>query len=139
LYQPYQTRQDFRGRLLLTIEGDEQLGIAPLHHMLQQFQGWLDAGCLTIRYEDLIGSSGGGQQDHQIEVVRSIFDFLKIPLKSERLENLCRELFSEVSPTFRTGQTGQWVNYFDPEIMTSFKRTVGQLVIRYGYESDLDW
>jgi hypothetical protein len=43
------------------------------------------------------------------------------------------------SPTFRSGRVGGWKEQFSPENKRLFKDVAGELLIRLGYESNLDW
>jgi len=43
------------------------------------------------------------------------------------------------SPTFRTGKSGGWRKAFTEEHKRLFKEVAGDLLIRLGYETNLDW
>jgi hypothetical protein len=47
----------------------------------------------------------------------------------------------QVDPTshYRSGVHGDWINHFSVEHLQLFKERYGDLVLQYGYESDLDW
>jgi len=48
-------------------------------------------------------------------------------------------LFSSASPTFRIGQIGGWRNHFDADLREMFKEAAGDVLIKYGYETDNRW
>ena len=43
------------------------------------------------------------------------------------------------SHTFRKGESGQWRKIFNEEHTEVFKKVAGDLLIRLGYERNLDW
>ena len=43
------------------------------------------------------------------------------------------------SATFRSGKTGEWKKYFKDEHKKIFKDIAEDLLIRLGYERDLNW
>jgi hypothetical protein len=40
---------------------------------------------------------------------------------------------------FRKGVTGDWKNYFTPELEETYKRRIGDFLIEFGYEQDRSW
>ena len=131
LHFAYSTRPDERSRIELAILGDaEARPPAPsLEGLLAGFSGWLESGALVVRFEELIGSRGGGDAFVQGKAIRAIYDHLGVqppPRLSERL-------FSSSSPTFRKGQIGQWRDSFDPELEALFEREAGRWMDVYGY------
>jgi hypothetical protein len=110
-----------------------------LRERLIRFSGWLDGDCLVIRFEDLIGARGGGDDVKQMETLRQIFDYIEIQVDDAWLQDLRSQLFSETSPTFRKGAIGAWKAQFTPEVKSMFKAAVGDILIRYGYEADDNW
>ena len=101
---------------------------------------WLDEpNCLTIRFEDLIGSSGGGSDKKQIETVDSIVKHIGIELSQEEIRQIAAKTFFTGSRTFRKGQIGDWRNHFTEEHKQLFKEVYGDTLIKLGYEKDYDW
>jgi len=101
---------------------------------------WLDEpSCLTIRFEDLIGSAGGGSDKKQIQTVASIVKYLGINLSDKVIEEIAAKTFYPGARTFRKGQIGDWRNYFTEEHKQAFKEVKGDILIRLGYEKDCDW
>ena len=101
---------------------------------------WLDEpNCMTIRFEDLIGSSGGGSDKKQIETVDSIVKHIGIELSQEEIQQIAAKSFFAGSRTFRKGQIGDWRNHFTEEHKQIFKEVHGDTLIRLGYEKDYDW
>src|SRR5215203_5415770 len=96
-----------------------------------------------VRYEDLLAEPVG-------EVMR-LLEFLGAD-SDEEVARRCVEAASfeqlsggrtqgeEASSSFyRKGIAGDWRNYFSEEDRRVFKEEAGELLIRLGYEEDLDW
>ena len=131
LHFAYGERPDERSRIELAILGDaEARPPAPsLESLLAGFAGWLESGALVVRFEDLIGARGGGDDDDQARTLREIYDYLGVELAP----GVGKRLFSSASPTFRKGQIGGWRQSFDPELEALFEREAGRWMEVYGY------
>jgi hypothetical protein len=128
-----------RERLLMRLKGRPEHNMGPLATMLDGHKGWLAEDVLSIRFEDLIGARGGGDNARQREVIARIWNVLGLPPDPMAIERIAERAFSSVSPTFRKGSTGQWRDVFDDEIRDAFKKYAGWTVIDYGYETDDSW
>lgn len=133
LHTLFEGLPDLRARLRLSIAGDPEHGVVSIGDRLDYFAGWLDAA-LVVRFEDLVGPDGGGDQDRQVEVLRSLYGFLDVDLDERTLARILDRLFSPKSPTFRSGAIGGWRRSFDPEISALFDATVGERIRPYGYD-----
>lgn len=106
----------------------------------KSYAGWLDdPNTLIVRFEDLIGSAGGGNQDRQLKAIRDIANHLGIVMSDEKIHEMLCRIFSTKTPTFRSGKIGGWKKSFKPEHVKVFKDIGGEMIIRYGYEKDLNW
>jgi sulfotransferase 6B1 len=94
----------------------------------------------TIRFEDLVGSKGGGSDEVQDTILREMFKHASIVLSPEKFENLKKKLFGD-STTFREGSIDGWKKHFTPAMKDAFKKVPGanQLLIDLGYEKDDNW
>jgi hypothetical protein len=131
LHPAYNERPDVRARIELAILGDsEARPPAPsLESVLAGFAGWLESGALVVRYEDLIGVRGGGDDGAQARTIAAIYEHLGLEIPSR----LPERLFSSASPTFRKGAIGQWREHFDPGLAELFQRAAGRWPEAYGY------
>jgi len=112
------------------------LGITEFYKL---FLPWTSArNVYTVRFENLVGSKGGGSDELQIQEIRNIARHLKIPLTDKKLNSVTTNLFGGTG-TFVKGQIGSWKKSFTPEHKAAFKRVAGQLLIDLGYEKDLNW
>ncbi len=104
------------------------------------FAPWLDEpNCLAVRFEDMIGSAGGGSDDKQLEEVHNIINYLGINIPDEQIIRVAKRIFFKSSTTFRQGQIGDWQNHFKDEHKSAFKEVAGEALIRLGYENGYDW
>lgn len=94
-------------------------------------------GYHVIRFEDLVGSQGGGSRKNQILSIIKIARALGIELNSHQLLYITRHLFGNTN-TFRKGVIGDWKNYFDSH-KEHCKEVLGDLLIDLGYEKDYNW
>src|SRR5262249_2860627 len=119
-------------RIELAILGDaEAQPPAPsLESLLAGFSGWLDSGALVVRFEDLIGDRGGADPAAQARTLDEIYAHLGL---EQPRGGAAERLFSAASPTFRSGQVGEWRGAFDPELESLFERTAGGWMEMYGY------
>jgi hypothetical protein len=92
---------------------------------------------LIVRYEDLVGSHGGGNDSLQIATVKAIAKHFLIELSEGRAQEIATSLYGR--STFREGKIGSWKHEFTPEQKELFKIYGGQLLIDLGYEKDLNW
>jgi hypothetical protein len=129
---------DDDARLLASIENME--GQVTIGEVLKRFQPWLeDKSVFVCRFEHLIGPRGRGDSQQQLAVLRSIADYLEIPVANSRLQYIADRTYSSRSSTFRQGKKGGWSDYFTPKHVEAFKAVAGEELISYGYESSYDW
>jgi hypothetical protein len=144
-----------RGRALH--EGREQAGAFTEEWLRQAARHWrllvgsavedgpalLGSDYTEVRYEDLL--------DRPHQEVGRLLGFLGVD-KEETLVDNCVSAasFEKLSrgrergvedPTsfYRKGIAGDWKNHFTEEDRRVFKEEAGELLIRLGYEKDLDW
>jgi hypothetical protein len=101
------------------------------------YLGWLDCPeVLSLHFEDLIN-------DRPVALSRIMHHLLtRNPLKASRqqvLDALESSINPKRSPTFRSGKTGEWAKHFTEAHKKLFKDVAGDLLIRLGYEKDLNW
>ena len=129
----FAARSDLKEKVRLAITGDPEHSMPSIAERLDYFGGWLNSGFLVVRFEELIGRSGGGTAATQRDVVGSIFGYLGLPEDPVTIGTVSARLFSSASPTFRKGSIGGWRSVFDDELVALFRETVGDRADRYGY------
>lgn len=110
-----------------------------------------DTAVLTCRYENLVGSLGGGNDETQLEELKNISRFLNTPYSEEDLKAIAsllygneinpfgREGFQNFTSTFQRGKIGSWKESFQEIHKEAFKTRLGEALIELGYEQDLNW
>lgn len=98
---------------------------------------------IVSRYEDLVGSMGGGSDKIQKQLIRKLCSELNIPMPENKLNSIASILWgNEEGPfktQFRVGKIGKWKDIFKPKHKKAFKKYFGELLIELGYESDNNW
>ncbi|MBC2714657.1 MAG: sulfotransferase domain-containing protein [Desulfobacteraceae bacterium] len=97
---------------------------------------------LTIRYEDL--------RADQFSCFKQIFNHCGFATTDRKLKKIIKAHSFEKKTGRKPGQedlmshhrkgiVGDWENYFDERLKIKFKEQFGQILIKTGYEKDLDW
>ena len=133
LHGLFAAKSTLREQMELAIRGDREHGLRSIGERLVDFGGWLEASDLVVRFEDLIGSRGGGDSTAQADTLQRLYRSVGLGVEAGFVELVQRKLFSATSPTFRKGSVGQWGRYFDRELEDLFDATVGEDPTRYGY------
>jgi len=135
----YQSLPNFDSRLNVSILGRSDAGVEfpDVTARFVPYLGWLDqSSVLQIHFEDVIN-------DRAATLNHIIDHFLaQVPLQAPRqliLESLESSINPSHSPTFRSGKTGEWKNYFTQEHKKIFKDVAGDLLVKLGYEKNNDW
>ncbi|MDH3943175.1 MAG: sulfotransferase domain-containing protein [Anaerolineae bacterium] len=127
-------------RIAAAIQGVDRPGlhlrsIASRYHV---YSGWLEQPqVLSIRFEQLI-------QQQEI-ALNAILDFLAgrgftpIAPRSQVVVALASAVSPQRSGTFRKGRPGNWREHFTSENKRLMKDVTGDLLVRLGYEKDMDW
>ncbi len=93
----------------------------------------------VCRFEDLVGSRGGGSDAAQVAALGRLFAFLELDLDAVEVERIARATFSSTSLTFRKGEIGDWRNHFSPGHRAAFREVTGPLLVELGYEKGDTW
>jgi|GEM_PF-5824063 len=98
---------------------------------------------MIVRYEDLIGSEGGGNNELQYNTIKKIAEFVGLPL-----ENVDLAFHYAWGPenqhgikTFRHGVMGRWKRQFNKKVIRDFKSHSrwNEFLLEFGYEENSDW
>jgi len=107
---------------------------------------WLPAcekgDALLVRYEDLL-------MDEQ-RMFAKIIEHCQIDVKPSELKKIVQENsfenktgrskgIEDIQSHYRKGITGDWRNHFTERIKDEFKQKFGELLIKTGYEKNLNW
>lgn len=103
-----------------------------------EFLPWFDnADCMTVRFEDLVDPARAPGSYRTI--ARHVLPDLDDRLVEELVEGMMRGTDPSRSKTYRSGSSGEWKLLFSKEHVRKFKDCAGDLLVRLGYERDLDW
>ncbi|MBK9925009.1 MAG: sulfotransferase domain-containing protein [Anaerolineales bacterium] len=97
---------------------------------------------LMLKYDDILGN--------EFAFFENLIDYCEINVEKGRLHEIVRyNIFEaatgrkpgqeDVNAHLRKGIAGDWKNYFSDKIKTEFKKNYGELLIRTGYETSLNW
>ncbi|MFM8319505.1 MAG: sulfotransferase domain-containing protein [Chloroflexota bacterium] len=135
-----QELKTMEARLNAAIRGVDEPGseLSPIRAKYEGYLGWRDAPeVLCLRFEDLI-------LDRRAALNR-LLDYLngrgftsRLPRQQE-IAILEQAIAPKKSGTFRKGQPGNWKDHFTPANIAFFKEQTGDLLVRMGYESSMDW
>jgi sulfotransferase 6B1 len=144
LHQRYRALPDMNARMMAYITGSEGDGwgpaTRPVDARLREYLPWADEpGCLVLRFEDLVGSRGGGESGRQLLAIEAVARHVDRPLLAKQVDQIALRIFSTGSATFRRGEIGDWKNHFNDAHKAAFKEGAGELLIRLGYETDDAW
>ncbi|MCX6990409.1 MAG: hypothetical protein NTX49_05035 [Chlamydiae bacterium] len=94
---------------------------------------WMqDPTILVIRFEDLVGSKGGGSDIVQRQTLFALANHIGCPLPWERIDEIASQLFGGTG-TFRSGQIGDYLKSYSPENEALYDELLGQYTEALGY------
>jgi hypothetical protein len=133
LHELFASQPSLQDMVMLVVRGEPDHHVFSMGEKLHRYEGWLDSGALVVRFEDLVGGAGGGDDEVQRRTLAAVFDHLEVEVGPGFVDDVARKVFSPASPTFRRGAIGGWRDVFTPEISEAFDRTAGPYLARYGY------
>lgn len=152
LHDIYTQLPSFDEQLMSSIEGvpigtpfGSNLSQPNIGQDFSRWAGWIqDPNTLAIRFEDLVGERGGGDEEKRLYIVSQILDHLEISLSPAEIES---QFASQVmdpgeSHTFvkgGKGKIGGWKTFFNQAHKETFKQVAGHHLIELGYESNSAW
>ncbi len=114
---------------------DRKKILMPLFERCMSIDTWLnDRDVLNCRFENLIGSSGGGSkviQERELKIIASWVgaDDVNIP-------EIAEKVFGPGRHTFRKGAIQGWREETPDEIQQEVNQVMHDLIIKWGYEID---
>lgn len=132
--------QNFDERLRASILGRPEVDIEfpDICARFEPYLGWLERPeVLSLRYEDFLT---GRQEVLEQVLEHALRRGFPLRVSKERAVRILADAIDpQRSPTFRSGKAGAWREQFSPENKRLFKDVAGELLVRLGYEKDLDW
>lgn len=132
----YRALDDWENRLAFSITGGHVPGVgylASIGERCRLMEGWLAyPQSLTIRFEDLVGSGGGGSRERQIRELERLCAVLEVEARD--LDAAADSIFGD-SSTFRRGHIGAWQESFDDRHRALFDQVCGDMARGWGYDA----
>ena len=140
-YKYYMTLPSDFHRLSLTVKGG-RLGpymLASLRDRYIDYMRWSDSDrALVIRFEDLVGEKGGGNDSDQQTTISRVVSFLGLDISTSRMQKVKADLFGD-SNTFRKGQSNAWETELSDGMIELLSNEITEVLVKLGYETDHDW
>jgi len=127
-------------RIQAAIRGVQEPGseLTPIRQRYEGYLGWLEQPqVLCLRFEELIL-----EQDTAFSKLLDYLDGFGFTPRISRPEAIAimhEAIAPRKSGTFRKGKPGNWREHFTPANIAAFKEATGDLLVRLGYETNLDW
>ncbi|MDE3046195.1 MAG: hypothetical protein KGJ02_06085 [Verrucomicrobiota bacterium] len=100
---------------------------------------WIqDPSVLVCRYEDLVGSQGGGSDEKQFEVLKRIALYMGCVLSDDEIRDIGVKMYGGTW-TFRKGNIEGWRTAYSEENKALFKQLYGTYISAFGYGDADDW
>ena len=142
LHRYFSRTQSIEEAILLSINGFNPpiagISYPNIAERFARYEGWLSCEtCLPVRFEDLVS-------ENREAVLKQITDHYLAhtvggPDAGVALERAKSKIAPEKSHTFRSGRKAAWQREFTPALRRRFGELAGDLLIRLGYEHDLNW
>lgn len=106
--------------------------IESFSQVLSRSMGWINCqNALVVRFEDLVGSRGGGDDTAQANTIKNIATFAGV--ESVDADKLAASLFGGTK-VFRKGQIGGWREELSQELADEVNNVLGNAVVGMGYQ-----
>lgn len=141
-HKEYMALPSDKDRLLFSINGGAigKFEVQPISERYLQFIGWMDdPNAHVVRFEDLVGKAGGGDDMRQFTAVQNVANFLEIDLNGDELEHVSSCLYGQKetatqSETFRKGKIDSWKDELDEELLDVLDEQLADLQYKLGYQ-----
>ena len=101
--------------------------LLPIAYLFERYERWLmESDVLILRYEDIIGPRGGGDQIKQYEAYAQFVRHVGLDISEDRIQSIADNIYNESAAFFIKGQIGQWRDKFTPLIENEFQRQMGK-------------
>ena len=95
---------------------------------------WLQSPrSIVVRYEDLVGTGGGGSEELQRETVAKLFRSSGIVKTDEEVRSIAAELYGPGKRTFRKGKIGEAGSELTVAQLARMDDMLGDVYARWGY------
>jgi hypothetical protein len=103
-----------------------------------EFLPWIESDrCVAVKFEDL--TDPGNARAAYGDVARHVFPHLEHRQMDVMVDRMIEGTDPTHSKTFRKGSSGEWRTAMTADQIDRCKQRAGELLIRLGYETNLDW
>ena len=99
----------------------------PLEHFRLSRVLYFHPSALNVRFEDLIGSRGGGSDELQHQTIQELLNYLG----ASKTGAVVEDIFDVNSPTFRKGMIGGYKKILTADQLQLVNQLHGDLIIQY--------
>ena len=139
--QNYPFHQFFTGKTLdeavpYILNGlrDRHIRLAPLQERIAESRRWVESpNTLALKFEQLIGPSGGGDLAAQKEAIAKVLEFLDFECSDSRVMWIADNLFYRKAETFNKGTIARWKSELGSDSVKLANERLGDLIGALGY------
>jgi hypothetical protein len=142
LHRYFRNADSIEDAIMLSINGLDPplpgINYPNIAERFARYQGWLQCDdCLAVKFEDLVS-------ERQPALIRQIAEFYAprtgTPFDVDAaVQKMSTLIAPQKSHTFRSGKKAGWQREFTPAHRERFAELAGDLLIRLGYEPNLEW
>lgn len=101
----------------------------------RSYSAWLEReDTLVVKFEDLVGKNGGGDDATRKSKIYEIAHFLGIDINSNAYSAIVENIGSPNTSTYRSGNVHDWKNYLDGDLELVLKEEFSGLEVKFGYQ-----
>lgn len=118
----------------VVLEGysDNKHELQPLYDCCNALTPWLNSKkVITIRFEDIVGATGGGSDEKQRETLALLID--KLEVQQTLLDPTIRNLYGPGRHTFRKGQIDSWRDEIPKDLIDNINAELEEVLLKWGY------
>lgn len=120
----------FSERILRLVQDNWLIG--SLRDRIGSFLPWMEfPNVISLSFEELVGTSGGGNKDAQLRLIWSVQLKLQVPGSPDVI---AAHVFNPDSATFRSGKIGGYADDLPPEIIRKFISENTDILEHLGYD-----
>ena len=108
----------------------------PIEHFRLSRVLYFHPKVLNVRFENIVGTKGGGNDDLQKKTIKDILTYIELDEEMFNVNYISNMAFNTRSDTFRKGIIGDYKNILSLDQMELFNALHGDIITQYGYELD---
>jgi len=107
----------------------------PLAEKYMEINKWSTSNkILFIKYEELVGEKGNGNDQSQFATIWQIISFLGLPISKENAREICRLVYDSDGLGFRNGKVGDWPKHLSSDFLELFNSEMSGVMEYWGYD-----